>query len=71
MAIVSYEFTWLHYLLNDLQIFILKLANLYCNNQVAVHIAANPILHEQIKHIELDCHLICEKIQSSLITTPA
>ncbi|KAK4278894.1 hypothetical protein QN277_016672 [Acacia crassicarpa] len=56
------ELQWLIYLLNDFHISHLDLALLYCDNQFAIQIDANPSFHERTKHIELDCHLVREKV---------
>ena len=40
-------------------------AKLRCDNQVALHIASNPVLQATTK----DCHFIREKIQLGLIST--
>ena len=40
---------------------------IYCDNQSAIHIVSNPIYYKHTKHIELDCHFVYEKIQSSVL----
>ena len=69
MAITTCEVTWLTTLLKDLGLKHLPPAILNCDNQAALAIAANPVLHERTKHLEVDCHYIRDKIQSGDITT--
>ncbi|XP_043717779.1 uncharacterized mitochondrial protein AtMg00810-like [Telopea speciosissima] len=69
MAVTTCELTWLTYLLRDLGLPPPVRIPLYCGNQATLHIAANPVYHERTKHIELDCHVVREKLQQDLICT--
>ena len=48
MASITCELTWLSQLLWDLRIDHLQLVTLFCDNQVAMHIAVNLVFHERI-----------------------
>ena len=56
------EIMWLHQLLIEVGIETLVPTKLWCDNQVALHTASSPVFHERTKHIEIDCHFVCEKI---------
>jgi len=40
---------------------------LYCDNDLTRYIAANSVFHERTKNIEIDCHIIREKLKKGLI----
>ena len=69
MAGTCCELTWLQYLLTDLHVPISRTAIMFCDNQAALHIAANPVFHERTRHIEMDCHFIRDKILDGSIAT--
>jgi hypothetical protein len=62
MAACSCELTWLFSLLRDFHIPHPQPALLLCYNKAALHIAANPAFHEITKHININCHLVRDKI---------
>ena len=61
------ELQWLQFLLHDLQQPLSGPIPLFCDNQSAIKLAHNPSFHERSKHIEMDCHLIRDKITSGLV----
>ena len=69
MATTTCEVTWLLYLLKDLHVQHDKPVLLYCDNQAALHIAANPIFHERSKHIEANCHIVRNRVLDGTIKT--
>lgn len=67
MASTVYEIQWLTYLLRDLRVNYKQPIDLWCDNKAALHIAANPVFHERTKHIEIDCHVFCERYQRGMV----
>jgi len=63
----TYEGQWLIYLLQDFLIAHPTPIILYCDDKTTLHIAANPVFHERTKHIEIDCHVVWDKVQAGVI----
>ncbi|CAL1356682.1 unnamed protein product [Linum trigynum] len=64
MASTVSELLWLRWLLRDFGVTFLGPTPLFCDNQAALHIAANPVFHERTKNVEMDCYFVRERVQS-------
>ena len=69
MALTACEITWVSALLKDMGLSNLPPTVLKSDSQAAISIAANPVMHERTKHIEVDCHFIRDHIQSGTLVT--
>ena len=69
MASVTSELLWLCTLLLDLKASLPNAMSLICDNEVALHIAANPVFHERTKHIKIDCHFIRDRLLNNELRT--
>ncbi|KAL2237900.1 UNVERIFIED_CONTAM: Retrovirus-related Pol polyprotein from transposon RE2 [Sesamum indicum] len=68
MAATVCELKWLSYLLSDFNITLPLPVRLFCDNQAALHIMANPVFHERTEHIEIDCHVVRSAYKDGFLT---
>jgi hypothetical protein len=64
MAHIASELNWLQHFLHKIGFPAPIPIPLSFYNQVALHIASNPVLHERTEHIEVDYHFVRDKILS-------
>ncbi|XP_019190323.1 PREDICTED: uncharacterized protein LOC109184740 [Ipomoea nil] len=67
LAATVCEIQWLKYLLVDLKFDISSPITLFCDNKSAIAIGENHVFHERTKHIEIDCHVVKQKIREGVI----
>lgn len=56
------ETAWLRQLLVELHRPVEQANIVYCDNISAIYLFANPVQHRRTKHIEIDIHLVVEKV---------
>ena len=62
LASTAAELCWIRMLLQDLGVFLPLPPLLWCDNVSALVIASNPVFHARTKHIEVDYHVLCERV---------
>jgi len=62
LATTTCEIQWLTFLLDDLKVIYKRHALLYCDNQSAIQMTSNQVMHERTKHGEIDYHIVRENI---------
>ncbi|GFZ18297.1 hypothetical protein Acr_27g0000360 [Actinidia rufa] len=69
MTHTSCDLMWVKHFLEELRFEVQLPMDMYCDNQVIVHIASNPVFHERTKHIKVDYHLIREHVEEGIIAS--
>jgi hypothetical protein len=70
MTFTASELPWINQVLTDLNIKVEESMKIFYDNQSERYVSSHSVFHERIKHIEIDCHFIREKMQSKKIKTP-
>lgn len=67
MAAATFEIVWILYLLRDFGIDQTREAFLFCDSQSTIHIGSNLVFHKRMKHIEIDFHVVRDKVLAEVI----
>ena len=61
------EAIWVESLLKELGVSQQRTTILWCDNLGATYLTANPVFHARTKHIEIDFHLVRERVASGVL----
>lgn len=64
LATTLIEMPWIQSLLHELKTPKIRALLIWCDNTRAITLAANPIYHSRTKHIEIDMHLVRDKVKN-------
>ncbi|XP_043694160.1 uncharacterized mitochondrial protein AtMg00810-like [Telopea speciosissima] len=62
LADASVELIWLESLFKELGLPLPSPPVLWCDNIGATYLSANPMFHARTKHVEVDCHFVCDRV---------
>lgn len=69
MKAITKELIWIKGLLSEFGITHDSPITICCDNKSSLHISANPVLHEQTKHMGIICQFVRKEITKGVITT--
>ncbi|KAL0286578.1 UNVERIFIED_CONTAM: hypothetical protein Sangu_2727300 [Sesamum angustifolium] len=61
------ELLWISYILGEFDVFVLSPIRFHCDNKATIHFTENPVFHERTKHLDIDCHLVCDHFKRGFI----
>lgn len=67
LASTACELRWVKNIISDFQVTVPLPIDLHCDNRAAIHITANPVFHERTKHLEIDCHIVCDLYKAGFL----
>lgn len=67
LASTTLDIMWIISLSSELEIPLREHDLLWCDNQSAIALACNHVLHARIKHIELNFSFVCEQVKKKLL----
>lgn len=69
MELAVREIVWIVNLLREFTVHQHQPVAFFCDSTAAIHIANNAVFHERTKCLEIDCHIVRERILTGLIKT--
>lgn len=67
VASVVAELNWLTNLLQGLRVKLPCPPKVFCDNIGVTYLCRSPVLHSRMKHVAIDCHFICDQVESGKI----
>jgi hypothetical protein len=61
------EAIWVESILKELGVTQQRAPILWCDNLGATYLTANPVFHARTKHIEIDFHFVCKRVDAGAL----